>query len=155
LYKVLSSTLHSNTKNKTMSSVERSPVQNYLLRPLVTGAFGYGLCYAIIGNSGGVETPLGMLSPAMAIGTSVAVASAAGSAIQQQLQASQPDALADVSAMLIAPVLTGAVAVLTTRILVGPTQDYSAIMKIAGIGAAAEVGSVYVSDSVLALLPNF
>jgi hypothetical protein len=136
-------------------SVEKTPVQSYVLKPMVSGLFAAGICYFAIGNEGTVPLMGGFeVSPIVAVGSSVAIASSLAAAVQQQLQAAQPDALADVSAMVIAPVLTGAAVLATSRLLIGPATS-AGMGKLFLIGASAEVGSVYVSDSVLALLPNF
>jgi hypothetical protein len=140
------------TSHKKKMSVNKSPVESYVLRPLVVGAAGYLFTYAFIGNDGAVATPLGELSPAMAIGSSVAIASSLGSVVQGQLQERMPDALADVSSMVISPAITAGAAVLTTRVMVGPTADYSGLMKIAGLGAASQVAGTYVSDAVMPAL---
>ena len=128
-----------------------SKVNTYVIHPIMVGAVGYGLSMVVLGsdNSSTVNIMNMDISPAV----SCAVADVAGGVIAMELaKTSQMSELSASESMFITPVLTGMATVGVTRMMIGPTADYSAMMKIFGLGAGSEVAGSYLYNAVLPMI---
>ena len=107
-------------------------------------------CVEPVGNAG--ELPiLGMaVSPAVAIGCSVAVGSLTASAFNQYVVpkiASGQQAQAFESGV-IGAVVPGAAAVLTAHFLIGKMSSTSAMIQLGALGAGSEIAAAYVAPMI-------
>jgi hypothetical protein len=127
-----------------------SSTREMLLRPALTGVIAGTAAGVLLGNAG--ELPiLGMaVSPAVAIGASVAVGSLTASAFNQYVVpkiASGQQAQAFESGV-IGAVVPGAAAVLTAHFLIGKMSSTSAMLQLGALGAGSEIAAAYVAPMI-------
>ena len=127
-----------------------SSTREMLLRPALTGVIAGTAAGVLLGNAG--ELPiLGMaVSPAVAIGCSVAVGSLTASAFNQYVVpkiASGEQAQAFETGF-IGMAVPGAAAVLTAHFLIGSMSSTSAMLQLAVLGAGSEVAGAYVGPMI-------
>ena len=123
-----------------------SSTREIILQPALTGVIAGVASSVILGNAG--ELPLlGMsVSPAVAIGASVAVGSLTAQAFNQYVVpkiASGQQAQAFETGF-IGMAVPGAAAVLTAHFLIGSMSSTSAMLQLAVLGAGSEVAGAYV-----------
>ena len=127
-----------------------SSTREMILRPALTGVIAGVASSVILGNAG--ELPLlGMsVSPAVAIGASVAVGSLTAQAFNQYVVpkiASGQQAQAFETGF-IGMAVPGAAAVLTAHFLIGKMSSTSAMLQLGALGAGSEIAAAYVAPMI-------
>ena len=127
-----------------------SSTREMILRPALTGVIAGVASSVILGNAG--ELPLlGMsVSPAVAIGASVAVGSLTAQAFNQYVvpkitSGQQAQAF---ETGFIGMAVPGAAAVLTAHFLIGKMSSTSAMLQLGALGAGSEIAAAYVAPMI-------
>ena len=128
-------------------------ISKFVVRPALTGATAYALTWVFIGNEGYVPILSMELSPAMAIGTVVAVGDIGGTLIHDQLmKTKQMDGFANAESMVMKPIVTGLSVLAISSALLGPPDTLMGAAKLASLGASSAIGGKYAGDAVVPMI---
>jgi hypothetical protein len=130
-------------------------INKYLIGPAVTGAVGAGLFMLVYGNNGKLlVSPLKIsMGPAIAFGTSIAVADVLGSVISDSISESTSIAQLDTAQkMLIKPALTGLSTIGMVSALIAVPKNIGGAAQMFALGAGSSIGGQYTNTLVMGIV---
>jgi hypothetical protein len=120
-------------------------MNDYLVQPLATGLVAGAATYAIFGASQSNLSVFGFsMPPPVALGVVAAGSDIIGTVVAKEaMKANDADQWDESIKMAMKPAITGAAMVGASRMLIGEMASNSAILQVAGLGAASSVGGSY------------
>jgi hypothetical protein len=120
-------------------------MNDYLVQPLATGLVAGAATYAIFGASQSNLSVFGFsMPPPVALGVVAAGSDIIGTVVAKEaMKANDADQWDESIKMAMKPAITGAFMVGASRVLIGEMASNSAMLQVAGLGAASSVGGSY------------